>query len=95
MRGGKLQKLLEETGLIKLSALFFNNPLLLSYIIESTQIDAIWISPNLKPSKLSILPYYFGIGDHRVIIADFPIKYFIGEGFVPIMKSEMRRLTST
>jgi len=41
MRGEKLQKLLEETGLIKLSALFFNNPLLLLHITGSAQIDAI------------------------------------------------------
>ena len=41
MRGGKLQKLLEETGLIELSALFSNDPPLPSHIMGSTQIDAI------------------------------------------------------
>ena len=95
MRGGKLPNLLEETGLVESSALFSNDLLLLSYITESIQIDAIWISPNLKPSKLSIIPHYFEMGDHRVFIANFPIEYFIREGFVLIMKSDMRRLTST
>ena len=41
MRGGKLQKLLEETGLIELLALFSNDLPLLLYITESVQIDAI------------------------------------------------------
>ena len=42
--------------------------------------------------RLSILPHYFGIKGYRVIIADFPMEYFMGEGFIPISKSKIRWL---
>ena len=45
------------------------------------------------PSSLSILPYYFSIGDHRCFIVDFLMEYFIREGTIPIVQSEMRWLT--
>ena len=61
----------------------------------STQIDEIWITPNVIPSSLSILLYYFSIGDHRCFIVDFPMEYFIGEGTIPIVQSEICRLTTS
>ena len=94
MRDGKLQKLLKSKGLIETSALFSTEPPLPSYISGSAQIDAIWTTPNLKPKSLSILPHYFGIRDHRVIIVDFPMAYFMGDRFISIVRSKMRRLTT-
>ena len=86
MRIGKLQCQLSTLRLIKILSQFSNLPLEASLISGSAQIDAVWTTPNLIPSKFSILPHYFGIRDHRIIIADLQIEYFIGKGFIPIAK---------
>ena len=86
---------MKSKGLIETLELFSIEPPLPSHISGLAQVDAIWTTPNLKPKSLSILPYYFGIRDHRVIIADFPIAYFMGNGFIPIDRSKMRRLTTS
>ena len=43
--------------------------------------------------NLSIIPYYFEVGDYWYFIVDFPVDIFIGEGFIPIIKVEIYHLT--
>ena len=45
--------------------------------------------------NLSIIPYYFEVGNYHYFIINFLIEIFLGEGFIPIVKVEIRRLTST
>jgi len=45
------------------------------------------------PYTSSIALFYFGVGDYRYIIADFPKYYFFSKRYIPIVKSEMRRLS--
>ena len=42
-----------------------------SYITGSKQICSLWVSPNIKPSIVSILLYYFRAYDYRYIVLDF------------------------
>ena len=92
MRDSKVQHVLQNIGLVELSQIFLNNLLVASHILGSQQIDTIWSTPNINLSSLSILPYYFAVGDYRYFVIDFPIDYFIGDGFIPIICPEMRRL---
>jgi len=48
----------------------------------------------MKPTIICISPYYFGVGDYRSIVLDFPCELFLRDGFTPIYRPEMRRLTS-
>ena len=94
-RNSHLQRLLESMGLIESSSQFSTDPPLPSHISGSKQIDGLWVTPNLLPSRASILPHYFGVEDHRAFILDFPSNLFLGEGFIPTARIEMRRLTSS
>ena len=75
--------------LIKTSTLFSNTPPPASHVTESKQICGVWVSPNMLPSSASMLPYYFGVEDHRCFILDFPKELFLGDGFILIHKPEM------
>ena len=85
--------MLEAIELVETSRLFSNKPSEASHILGLQQIDTIWMTPNFTLSVLSIIPYYFAVGDHRYFIIDFPMHLFMGEGFIPIARPEMRRLT--
>ena len=49
--------------------------------------------PNLASTSTSNLPYYFGVGDHRCFITDFPKSLFFGKDLILIARSNIRRLT--
>ena len=88
------RKRLKRQDLLNLLAYFCSDPPPASHIIGSKQMCGVWTSPNLRPISGSMLPHYFGVGDHRCFVLDFSVDTFLGEGFVPICKPEMRRLTS-
>ena len=58
---GKLQRILNNIGLIKVSSQFSNNDLLPPYISGSTQIDRVWINLSIMQTALLILSYYFSV----------------------------------
>ena len=80
--------------MIESLSLHLDTPPPSSHITGSNQFNTIWTTPNLKLSRLSVLSYYFRIRDHCIIIADFLIDFFMSNGFNPIVKYEMRWLTS-
>ena len=47
------------------------------------------------PYTSSITPFYFEVGDHRVIIIDFPMKLLTGDEFVLMAKSKIKRIISS
>ena len=78
----KLAKRLEEISLIETSHLFSNKNLEPSHINRSQQIDSIWTSPTLIPQSLSTIPYYFGVGDHKYFIVNFPYELILVKGYI-------------
>ena len=56
------------------------------------QIDAIWISEGLKALKVTFLPFFFSIGDHRGIMLDIPEELLLGNKIVKIPRPQARRL---
>ena len=93
MSDRKMQRSLQSEGLIELSSLFSNDRPLASHTSGSKQIDAVWETPIINPTNLSILLHHFAVGDHRCFIVDFPMYSFMGDSFIPIVTPEMRRLT--
>jgi len=75
------------------SQLFSTLPPVPSHVLGLKQIGAIWISPNINPSVVSIALHHFGVGDHRCIIIDIPMETFFGSRFIPVCYPKMRRLT--
>jgi len=61
---------------------------------ERYQIDAVWVSPLLKPCTSSIAPFYLEAGNHIIFIVDFPIELVMGDRFILICRPSIRRLIS-
>ena len=56
------------------------------------QIDAIWVSDELKVESATMLPFFFSIGDHRGIMIDIPEHMLLGNKLIKIKRPYARRL---
>jgi hypothetical protein len=60
----------------------------------SKPIDGFWVTNDLNVSNASVMPFGYGVGDHRVFIVDIPIKLLVGINPVKIAHPAGRRLNS-
>jgi len=60
----------------------------------SRPIDGLWVSSNLDISNACVMPFGFGVGDHRAFILDIPLESLVGENPVKIVRPVSRRLNS-
>ena len=73
-------------------SMFSSDLPLASNIIGSKQVYSILVLPNIKLLEVSILLYYFRVGNYYHIVINFLIKLFLGEEFISTYKPEMKRL---
>jgi len=71
MDNGRIAKSFKELGLIETTSSFTTDPAPNTFITGSTLIDAVWVSPNIALVALSMIPFYFKVGNHRVFIINF------------------------
>ena len=88
---GKLPKELKRIGMIEAHVKKFNLPRLASHITSSEPIDGVWVTDDVTPTEVSILPHKFSAGDHRVILVDFNLDQILERG-VKICTPSIRRL---
>jgi hypothetical protein len=67
--------ILKQTG-IPTGATFFRG---------SHPIDGLWTSDDLNISNACVMPFGYGVGDHRVFILDIPLESLIGVNPVRIV----------
>jgi hypothetical protein len=60
----------------------------------SKPINGIWVSNNLDISNACMMPFGYGVGDHRAFVLDVPLELLIGIDPVKIMRPMGRRLNS-
>ena len=94
MLDGKLAQILKNLGLIEILYLFPDKNSEPSHINDSQKINSIWTTPNLIQQSLSIMLHYFKLGNYRCFIVNFSHKSIIGKGFILIVRSEIKRLTT-
>ena len=41
------------------------------------------------------MPHYFGVRNHCSFVIDFPLEFFIGDGFILIEQAKMHHLTTS
>ncbi len=51
----------------------------------SKPINGMWVLSNLKISNACVMPFGYGIGDHRAFILDIPIESLVGVDPVKIV----------
>ncbi len=58
------------------------------------QIDILWVSSDLDISNMCVMPFGFGVGNHRAFILDIPLESLVGINPVKIVRPASRRLNS-
>jgi hypothetical protein len=61
----------------------------------SKPIDGIWVSNNLDISNACVMPFGYGVGDHRAFVLDVQLELLIGMDPVKIMQPVGRRLNNS
>jgi hypothetical protein len=65
-----------------------------TFFRESKPIDGFWVTTNLDVSNASVMPFGYGVGDHRAFIVDILIESLVGINPVKIVHPAGRRLNS-
>jgi hypothetical protein len=60
----------------------------------SKPIDGMWVSGNLDISNACVMPFEYGVGDHRAFVLDIPLESMIGIDPVKIVHPVGRWLNS-
>ena len=60
----------------------------------SHPIDGLWASADLDISNASVMPFGYGVGNHRAFILDIPLESLVGINPVRIVRPASRRLNS-
>ena len=94
MRTSNIARLLLKLRMIENSYLFSIEKAPPTFITESNQLDAVWVSLNILPCVTSIVPFYFEVGDYHTFIVDFPREILFRDEFISLARPEMKRLIS-
>ncbi len=65
-----------------------------SFFCSSKSIDGLWVSSNLDISNACVMPFGYGVGDHRVFILDIPIESLVSINPVKIVQPAGQCLNS-
>jgi hypothetical protein len=65
-----------------------------TFFRASHPIDGLWASADLDISNACIMPFGYGVGNHRAFILDIPLESLVGINPVRIVRPASRRLNS-
>jgi hypothetical protein len=57
-----------------------------TFFCGSQPIDGLWVSKDLDISNAYVMPFGFGVGDHRAFILDIPLELLVGVNPVKIVR---------
>ncbi len=83
--GLNLREVILETREVQTGATFFRG---------SHPIDGLWASVDLDISNACVMPFGYGVGDHRAFILDIPLESLVGINPMRISRPTSRRLNS-
>ena len=83
--GLDLREVILETTGVQTGATFFRG---------SHPIDGLWASADLDLGNACVMPFGYGVGDHRAFILDIPLESLVGINPVRIVRPASRRLNS-
>ena len=83
--GLNLKEVILETTGVRTGATFFRG---------SNPIDGVWASADLDISNACVMPFGYGVGDHRAFIIDIPLESLVGIHPARIVRPASRRLNS-
>ena len=60
----------------------------------SKPIDGLWVTSDIDISNACVMPFVYGVGDHRLFVLDVTIESLIGTCSPKIVRPASRRLSS-
>jgi hypothetical protein len=60
----------------------------------SKPIDGLWVSSKIKIANVCVMPFGYGVGNHRMFVLDITLKSLIGKRPTKIVRPASRRLNS-
>jgi hypothetical protein len=60
----------------------------------SKPIDGLWVSSKIKIANICIMPFGYGVGNHRLYVLDITFESLIGKRPTNIVRPASRRLNS-
>ncbi len=60
----------------------------------SKPIDGLWISSDLNISNACVMPFGYGVGDHRAFFLGITLELLVGENPTKIVRPVSRKLNS-
>ena len=76
---GKLALQLQKLGLVEAYTNKFQSTCPASYFRGRHHVDGMWHTRNIVPTSVSIFPFHFCVGDHRVDVVEFQMKSMLGD----------------
>jgi hypothetical protein len=97
MNDGALGKALSDSEGLNLQEVIFQHTGAktgATFFRGSKPIDGLWASSNLEISNACVMPFGYGVGDHRAFILDITLESLIGENPTKIVCPVSRKLNS-
>ena len=63
-----------------------------TYFRGSQPIDGAWCTDEIEMTEARLMPYCFGVGDHRAVIIDITEQSIYGDQTFKIVRLDARRL---
>jgi hypothetical protein len=57
-------------------------------------IDGLWVSKDLDISNVCVMPFGFGVGNHRAFIIDISLELLVGVNLIKVIRPASRQLNS-
>jgi hypothetical protein len=65
-----------------------------SFFRGSKPINGLWVSNNLNIANVCVMPFGYGVGNHRMFVLDVTLESLIGKTPTKIVRQALRRLNS-
>ncbi len=60
----------------------------------SKPIDGLWVTSDLDIANVCVMPFGYGIGDHRMFVLDITMESLVGKNPTKVVQPASRRLNS-
>ena len=61
---------------------------------RSRRIDSLWVSKDLDISNVCVMPFGFGVGNHRAFIIDISLELLVGVNPINVIRPASKQLSS-
>ncbi len=65
-----------------------------TFFQESKPIDGFWVTSNIEIANACVMPFGYGIGDHRMFVLNITLESLVGRNPTKVVRPASQRLNS-